>query len=95
MTKPDIVNHIADNAGLSKRTATVVLDTFVGTIQDSLGNGVGRIKIANLGTFRVLEKKARKGVNPRTGRDMTIPAMKVARFSPSKALRSLLNGSQM
>jgi DNA-binding protein HU-beta len=94
MTKPEIVNHIANQADITKKAATMVLDTLVGTIQDTLQQNEGKIKISNLGTFRVLQKKARAGVNPRTGRKMTIPSMKVPRFYASKALKSVINGNK-
>ncbi len=94
MTKPEIVGFIAGQADITKKAATVVLDTLVGTIQDTLKQGEGKIKISNLGTFRVLEKKARAGVNPRTGRKMSIPSMEVPRFYASKALKEAVNGKK-
>ncbi len=90
MTKPDIVAHIAKNTNISKKKANLVLDAIVGKIHDSLSNGEGKIRISDLGTFRVLEKQERAGVNPRTLKEMKIPSMKVPRFTPSRSLKELV-----
>ena len=86
MTKPEIIAYVSEQADISKRTAATVLDSLVGAIHESLKDK-GKIKIASLGTFRVLDLDARRGVNPRTGEEMTIPAMRVPRFTPAKALK--------
>jgi DNA-binding protein HU-beta len=90
MTKPDIVAHIAKNANLSKKKANEALEALVDKIHDSLSNGNGKIRISELGTFRVLEKQERAGVNPRTMKKMKIPSMRVPRFTPSKSLKELV-----
>lgn len=90
MKKPDIVTAISERAEISKKAATVVLDTIVNAIHSSLKDGGGKIRIPSLGTFRVLEMNERRGVNPRTGQEMTIPAMRLPRFSPAKSLREVV-----
>jgi DNA-binding protein HU-beta len=87
MTKPEMVAHMAEKADITKKAATAVLETFVDTIHNSLNENDGRVRIADLGTFRVVNLTARRGVNPRTGKEMTIPAMRVPRFTPSRALK--------
>ncbi len=87
MTKPEMVSLISQKAEISKKAATAVLDTLVGAIHTSLKQKGGKIRISSLGTFKVIEVNARRGVNPRTGKDMTIPAMKLPRFYPAKALK--------
>jgi DNA-binding protein HU-beta len=87
MTKPEIVQLISERAGISKKAATQVLDAFVKTIHNSLKAGNGKIRISQLGTFRVVEMNARRGVNPQTLEEMTIPPMRLPRFSPAKALK--------
>jgi DNA-binding protein HU-beta len=94
MTKPEIVAFIAERADISKKAATVVLDTIVDTIHSALKTKEGKIRISALGTFRVVHMNARKGVNPRTGKKMTIPAMRVPRFSPAKALKESVRGKK-
>jgi DNA-binding protein HU-beta len=92
MTKPEIVSLIAERADITKKAATAVLDTLVNAIHSSLTEKEGKIRISALGTFRVIEMNARRGVNPRTGKDMTIPAMRLPRFSASKALKLAVQG---
>lgn len=87
MTKPEIVTMISEHAEITKKAAGIVLNTIVNTIQASLKSGKGSIRISNLGTFRVIEMQARRGVNPRTGQAMTIPPMRLPRFTPAKALK--------
>jgi DNA-binding protein HU-beta len=94
MNKPEMVNLIADEAQITKKAATLALETLVDAVKKSLKSNSGKIKISELGTFRVLELKARAGVNPRTGKKMTIPAMRVPRFTPAKALKEVVSGKR-
>jgi len=94
MTKPEIVSLISERAEITKKAATTVLDTIVQTIQSSLKANGGRIRISDLGTFRVIEMNPRKGVNPRTGKKMTIPAMRLPRFTAAKALKETVRGKK-
>ena len=87
MTKPEIVSMISEQADITKKAAAKFLGAFVSSIRSSLQKRNGRIRISGLGTFRVIEMKPRKGVNPRTGQSMTIRAMRLPRFSASKALK--------
>ena len=87
MTKSDLVSYIAKAAGITKKAAKASLEAFVGAVHVSLNKKTGSILISNLGTFRVVHKKARAGVNPRTGKKIKIPATKVPRFRASKALK--------
>ena len=87
MKKAELVGKIAGEAGITKKAAAAVLTAIVGAIHDSLKKKDGRIRIADLGTFRVLQRKARAGVNPQSGKKIKIPAIKVPRFAASKALK--------
>lgn len=86
MTKSDLVNHIADHAGLSKAKAVAALDCVVHCIQDTLGQG-GKIAISGLGTFGVSQRAARTGRNPQTGAAIHIPARRVPTFKAAKGLK--------
>ena len=88
--KADIVNAIAEQAGISKKEATAAFDAFVGYISDSCGRGE-RCAVPGLGSFAVSERKSRQGRNPRTNEPMTIPASKNVRFKAGKDLRTMLN----
>jgi DNA-binding protein HU-beta len=87
MTKAELVSRMAEEAGITKKSAASALDSLIGAIYDSLKQKDGKIRISELGTFRVIKKKARTGVNPQTKAKIKIPAAKVPRFSPSRALK--------
>jgi DNA-binding protein HU-beta len=87
MTKSELVNRMAEEAGVTKKSAGAALNALVGAIHDCLKKKDGKIRIAELGTFKVIKKKARTGVNPQTKQKIKIPAGKVPRFSASRALK--------
>lgn len=88
--KGDVINAIAEQAGISKKEATSAFDAFVGYISDSCQRGE-RCAIPGLGSFSVSQRKAREGRNPRTKEKITIPASKNVRFKAGKDLRDQLN----
>lgn len=87
MTRPELVSMISEHANITKKSADAVLRCLVSTVHSALNSDEGKIRIADLGTFRALDLKPRNGVNPRTGKAMTIPGMRVARFTPAASLR--------
>lgn len=87
MTKSELISRMAEEAAITKKAATAAFDALIGSIHDALRKKDGKIRIADLGTFRVAKRKARTGVNPQTGQKIKIPASKVPRFTPSNALR--------
>ena len=91
MNTPEVVSSVAENANLSKKEATAVVKSLTRIIHESLKKH-GEIRIAGLGTFWVLELKARNGVNPRTLGKMKIPAMKLPRFRAAKSLKDAVKG---
>ena len=88
--KADVINAIAEQAGISKKEATAAFDAFVNYISDICQSGE-RCAIPGLGSFSVTERKAREGRNPRTKETITIPASRNVRFKAGKDLRDLLN----
>lgn len=94
MKKPEMVALIAERSNISKKAAKAVLNAFVSAIRTSLEGGNGKVRVSDLGTFRVTELRARRGVNPRTGDAMTIPATRVPRFSPARALKDVVQGEK-
>jgi DNA-binding protein HU-beta len=90
MTKAELVGHIAETAGITKKSAGLALDSFVKAIHSCLSKDDRRIRVAELGTFKVIDKKARKGVNPQTRKKITIPATTVPRFSAASALKEAI-----
>jgi DNA-binding protein HU-beta len=86
MTKAEIISTVARKSNVTKKVAESVLKSFIETIHESVKRN-GQIRINDLGTFLVVEKKARTGVNPRTKAKIQIPPIKAPRFRPAKALR--------
>ena len=85
MKKEELVKKIAEKTGLKRSEVEKTLKAFVETLGEALEKGE-RIAIPGLGIFNVRERKARKGRNPRTGKEIKIPARKTIRFKPAKSL---------
>ncbi|HKL49053.1 MAG TPA: HU family DNA-binding protein [Desulfuromonadales bacterium] len=90
MTKADLVNAIADEAGLSKADAEKALKAFTDTVTSALKNDE-KVALVGFGTFSVGERAARTGKNPQTGAQINIPAAKVPKFKAGKALKDSIN----
>jgi DNA-binding protein HU-beta len=88
--KADVINAIADKAGISKKEAAAAFEAFVTYIADACQSGE-RCAVPGLGSFQVTQRKAREGRNPRTKEPIRIPASKNVRFKAGKDLRDLLN----
>lgn len=82
MTKADLVNHIYEKVGLSKKEATDMVEVLFETIKESLSQG-GSIKLSGFGTFSVRNKGSRRGRNPKTGVEIEIEPRRVVTFKPS------------
>ncbi|MBD5187134.1 MAG: HU family DNA-binding protein [Bacteroidales bacterium] len=85
MNKTDLVNEIAAKAGLSKVAAKAALDATLESIAQALENE-DKVQLIGFGTFAVVEKPARTGLNPRTKEKIEIPARKVVKFKPADGL---------
>jgi DNA-binding protein HU-beta len=88
--KGDVINAIAEQAGISKKEASAAFDAFVGYVSESCQRGE-RCAIPGLGSFSVSQRKAREGRNPRTNEKINIPASKNVRFKAGKDLREAVN----
>ena len=86
MTKPELVNKIAEKSNLSKKDAAAALTALTDVITEEL-KAEGKLAIPSLGSFEVRERAARTGHNPRTGEKVEIAAKKVPTFKPAKALK--------
>jgi DNA-binding protein HU-beta len=86
MTKAELISTMAAGAGITKAKAARALDTFVDSIKESLKKEE-RVTLVGFGTFSVSKRKARKGRNPRTGKEINIPARKVPKFTAGKAFK--------
>lgn len=89
MNKAELVSKVAAIVGTQKQAKEVV-DCVLDAITDALANQ-DTVQIAGFGSFKVSERKARTGRNPRTGAPIEIPAANVPKFSASKALKDAVN----
>ena len=83
MNKTELINAIAENAGLNKADATI------SAISEALKKG-DKIALVGFGTFSVNERPARTGINPRTKEQITIAAKKIAKFKAGAELADAL-----
>ncbi|MCD6407216.1 HU family DNA-binding protein [Candidatus Aerophobetes bacterium] len=86
MNKADLVNEVAGKVGITKKEVQNVVDAFIETVKNSLSRGE-KVTLVGFGTFQVMERKERRGINPQTRKEMKIPAKKVPKFVPGKLLR--------
>ncbi|WP_345907888.1 HU family DNA-binding protein [Sphingomonas sp. UBA4815] len=90
MTKADLVNAIAEQAGLSKADAEKALKAFTGAVTQAL-KADEKVSLVGFGTFSVGQRAARTGKNPQTGAKIKIAAAKSPKFKAGKALKDAVN----
>lgn len=93
MTKADLIQKVAKKTNSNQAMTGKVIDSTLGEIRSLLGKG-GTISFTGFGSFSVSKRARRKGRNPQTGKEMIIPASKVARFRAGKALREAVSGKK-
>ena len=90
MTKAELVEDVAEAAELTKKDAERLVEIVVESIIETLNQGE-KIELRGFGSFRVRERGARRGRNPKTGDPVSIPAKRVPYFKPGKELKELIN----
>ncbi len=90
MTKKELADVIHTRIGLSKREAAEIVEFFFDIVKEKLSDGEG-FKIPKFGSFRVQNRKSRKGRNPATGETIEIIKRKAVVFKPSRYLRDAIN----
>ena len=87
MTKAEFVKKLKERAEFSTLAqAEAAYENVFAIIDESLKNG-NDVPINGFGSFKVIKRNARKGRNPRTGKEIKIPASKAVKFTPSKVLK--------
>lgn len=84
-----LVEQMAKMTKESKATCKRCLESFMDIVGDAMRKNKS-VVLTSFGTFGIMKRKARKGVNPSTGAKMDIPARKVPKFKPGKALKDLV-----
>lgn len=90
MTKQELIAAVAENAGLKKVEAEKAITATLETITHALEKQE-KVQLVGFGTFEVKDRAARKGRNPKTGEEITIPASKNPSFKAGKALKDAVN----
>jgi len=86
MNKAELIEEVRTETGLTKKTSREAVDAIISAITDSLAREE-KVTLVGFGTFQVMERKARRGRNPQTGKELQIPAKKVPKFKAGKGLR--------
>jgi len=89
MTKADLVDEISSSTKISKSETATIVDQLLNAISRALSEGK-HIEIRGFGTFKVANRKARMGINPKTGEKIKIKASKSVKFAAGKDLKSKL-----
>ena len=90
MTKAEIIEKMAKDAGISTAAAGTALSSFVDSVTKTLKKKDGKVTLVGFGTFSKARRKARKGRNPQTGETIKIKASSTVKFKPGKALKQAL-----
>ena len=86
MTKADLIEKMAEEAGITKAAAGTALDSLVSNVSKALKKKDGKVTLVGFGTFSKVRRKARKGRNPQTGEEIKIKARNVVKFKAGKKL---------
>lgn len=90
MNKTELIEHIANQADLSKAAAGRALESLMQAVKTTLKKG-GSVTVVGFGTFTVTKRASRTGRNPRTGETIKIKSAKVPKFRAGKALKDAVN----
>jgi nucleoid DNA-binding protein len=90
MGKTDLIDAVAKATNMEKTKAKAAVDAAIDAIVKELKRN-GKVQLTGFGTFSTARRKKRMGVNPKTGAKITIPARKVPKFTPGKALKDAIS----
>lgn len=90
MNKSDLIDAMAEDAGVTKAAAKKALESFLDNVQGALKNG-SRVSLVGFGSWSVSKRAAREGRNPQTGKTIKIAAKKVVKFKAGSELQSSVN----
>lgn len=89
MNKAALIEQMAQDTKLPKTTCKHALESFIGAVESTLKKGKS-VVLTGFGTFAVMKRKERMGINPTTRKKMKIAAKKVPKFKPGKRLKDLV-----
>ena len=86
MTKAELINAVAERAGLKPAEAKGAVEAFVSTVGECLGKGED-VRLVGFGTFTTVTKPARTARNPRTGESIARPEHRAVKFRVGEGLK--------
>jgi len=90
VTKADLIDALAEQAGLTKVEAETVVETIFDRIADALAKG-DKVEVRGFGSFRIRHRQPRIGRNPKVGTAVEVPAKRVPHFKVGKELQEAIN----
>lgn len=90
MNKTELVASVAEKAGLTKKDAEKAVSALFTSVEEELIKGE-KVQIIGFGTFEIKAREERKGRNPQSGEEITIPASKNPVFKAGKGLKDAVN----
>ena len=90
MNKSELIDAMAEDAGVAKTVAKKALESFLGNIEGSLKKG-DRVSLPGFGSWSVSRREARTGRNPSTGKAIQIAAKNVVKFKAGSGLSDSVN----
>jgi integration host factor subunit alpha len=91
ITKADLIEAVYEKVGFSKKESSEIVEKILETMKITLEKG-DKLKISGFGKFEVHHKNMRRGRNPQTNKELSIPAHRVVRFKPSQVLKAAIAG---
>ncbi|WP_024832394.1 HU family DNA-binding protein [Ruminiclostridium josui] len=90
MNKSELVDKMAEKSGLSKKDSDRALNAMLESIEEALTSG-DKVQLIGFGSFEVKQRAARKGRNPQTMEEISIPESKAPVFKAGKDLKEMIN----
>ena len=90
MTKADLIDELAKVSNLTKKESETIVNTVFENITEALVKG-DKVELRGFGSFRIRQRNARKGRNPKTGTSVSVPEKRVPFFKVGKRLREHVN----
>lgn len=90
MNKTQLIDSIAEDAGITKAAAKLALESFLKNVEETLKNG-DKVSLVGFGSWSVSERAEREGRNPQTGKTIKIAAKKVVKFKAGAELDGSVN----
>jgi len=90
MTKAELIEEVANAAGINRKHSEIIVNTVFKSIIDALHRGE-KIELRGFGSFRLRQRGPRQGRNPKTGEKVNVPAKRIPYFKPGKELKELIN----